>query len=213
MTIPPHQRPGESVLFRHGLRVLLPLLDLRSRVVPSLQHFLRLLCRHSPVCAEAMRGLSVCDTEVQSLRLSSLRCVLILQHGLRRIAVRVTPFQQDFAILHRILDVFEHSQRCSRMEVAASLERLDHGCTVGHAGQESEFQLTVIGHDQFIPGRCNEGLSYLILVLFQCRLILQVGLAGGETSSFGVNVQGPMDALLAVSESLENNTMCISEFR
>mmetsp|Transcript_36828 Transcript_36828/g.88050 ORF Transcript_36828/g.88050 Transcript_36828/m.88050 type:complete len:209 (+) Transcript_36828:396-1022(+) len=201
--VPPHERAGGAFFLGGVLRCLLPLLNLWTTVVPSLEQSLGLFLAHAPVLAKAVGGFAVSYREVEGLGVPPLGGVLVLDHRLRWLAVGVVPFEDHLAALDRILDVFEHVQCCPGVEVPAGLESLNHRNAVSHARQKPELELSVVGDDKSVPGAGDESLSDLVLVLLQGRLVLQVGLAARQPPGLGVDIYRVVDPIPVIDERLQ----------
>lgn len=88
------------------------------------------------------------------------------------------------------------------MEISSLLEGRDHGLAIGQMGQDSQFQLSVISHDEFLALLCHKGLPDLIDIFVQGWLVLDVGLSTGESACFCVDIDRTVDAPIAVHVAL-----------
>lgn len=77
-------------------------------------------------------------------------------------------------------------------------ESVDHTGTVADMRQYSQFQLTVVGHDEGLPGLSHESVPNLVLVFLQSRLVLQIRAAGGQSTSLRVQIEGAVDAVVLI---------------
>mmetsp|Transcript_63479 Transcript_63479/g.127475 ORF Transcript_63479/g.127475 Transcript_63479/m.127475 type:complete len:311 (+) Transcript_63479:340-1272(+) len=203
LAVPPTQSPREAGAARLLDHVLLPRLHFGAVGVPRLEQPFRLLHRHAPVFAQAVRGLAVRDGEVQRLGFAPLRAVHVLDEGRGRGAFGVVPLEQHFAVLHRFPHVLEHAHRGAAVEAAPVLEGLEHRLALGHVREQPELQLPVVGHDELVAFLAAKGIANLVLVLFQCGLVLQVGHAAGEAARFRVEVEAAVHAALLVHQVLQ----------
>eukprot|EP00952_Eustigmatos_sp_NYUAD-ZCMA_P012933 51667-Eustigmatos_ZCMA.PRE.1 len=71
--------------------------------------------------------------------------------------------------------MLEHANRGPRVEAPAFPEGLDHALAVSDVCHEPQLQLAIVRHDQAFPGLADERLAYLVLVLLERGLILQIG--------------------------------------
>mmetsp|Transcript_39722 Transcript_39722/g.119390 ORF Transcript_39722/g.119390 Transcript_39722/m.119390 type:complete len:490 (-) Transcript_39722:1952-3421(-) len=203
LTVSSHEGAGVPLPPCERLGLRLPLQHLRTGAVPRVEHILGLLPADAPILAEAVGSLPVRDGEVERLGLASLGGEFVLEHGLVGFALAVIPLQQALAVVHLLSDVIEHPQGRAGVKVAPGLEGLDHRFALGHARQQSQFELPVISHDEVVPRPGLERLAYLVLVLLERRLILKIRTAGRQTSRLGVEVHRSVDASVLVGEKLE----------
>ena len=89
------------------------------------------------------------------------------------------------------------------MEIASSLERINHTGAICHTCEKAELKLPVISNDQVVARRRLEGLADFVRVLLKGRLILKVRRPGRKPAGLGVKVERAVNTLLIVGKCLE----------
>ena len=89
------------------------------------------------------------------------------------------------------------------MEIASSLECINHTGAIRHTCEKAELKLPVISNDQVVARRRLEGLTDFVGVLFKGRLILKVGRSGRQPAGLGVKIERAVNTLLIVGKCLE----------
>mmetsp|Transcript_15744 Transcript_15744/g.40064 ORF Transcript_15744/g.40064 Transcript_15744/m.40064 type:complete len:551 (-) Transcript_15744:628-2280(-) len=201
--VPPQQRAHALQLVRLHDSLVLPRLHLGPVPVPPVQRFVRLPQGNLPIFREPVGRLAVGDGEVEDFGLPPLRGehVLDQRHGRGLVGLATVPLQQALPFVNGLLDVLVHAQRRPAVEVAAALKSIQHAHAARHVRQEPQLQLPVISDDQRLARLDvgGEGLSDLVPVLLQGRLILQVWPPGAQPARLGVDVHAAVDsALLAL---------------
>ena len=93
----------------------------------------------------------------------------------------------------------------STVKVTTQFESFNHVFTLGHMGKNTKLQLPIITHHQGISLFCSEGLSDVVNILFQSRLVLQVGRSRRKATCFCIEIQRTVNTLLAVRYGLQRN--------
>ena len=89
------------------------------------------------------------------------------------------------------------------MEIASSLERINHTGAIRHTCEKAELKLPVISNDQVVARTRLEGLADFVRVLLKGRLILKVRRPGRKPAGLGVKVERAVNTLLIVGKCLE----------
>lgn len=141
-----------------------------------------------PVLRKTMSCLAVSNRKIHCFCFSSFGSILILQELHRCLALRLIPLKKQFSFFNFLPDLREHTHGCSRVKITSLFECRQHCFAIRNVSQDTQLQLSIISHYEFLAFFCTKCLPNLVDILFEGWLILEVWFSCRQPPCLGIDV-------------------------